>query len=194
MPKLGARRYLSVVMRFTTYCLVTLLAGFLGCGRDQSAERAAVPDTARAHESSGVVASRDTAAISEAPGHGGQSGSAAAAVSVVRDYFAAINSRNYQRAYAAWEGGGEASGQSFAAFRDGFSNTDSVTISVGAPSRIEGAAGSRYVNVPVRVTIRHRDGAVEHARRTYVLRRAVVPGASPAQRRWHIYSSQVAAP
>jgi hypothetical protein len=121
-------------------------------------------------------------------------GSAAAAVAVVRDYFAAINARDYQRAYDAWEEGGEASGQSFAAFRDGLSSTDSVTIRLGAPGRIEGAAGSRYVDVPVRATTWHTDGAVERTRRTYVLRRAVVPGASPAQRRWHIYSSHVAPP
>ncbi|HEX6939443.1 MAG TPA: hypothetical protein VF158_08525 [Longimicrobiales bacterium] len=119
-------------------------------------------------------------------------GSAEAAAAVVRDYYAAIAAGDYARAYAHWADGGAASGQSFDEFRRGFARTASVRAVVGRPGRIEGAAGSRYVAIPVEICATTTDGAAQCFRGTYTLRRAVVPGASEEMRRWHIYSADIA--
>jgi hypothetical protein len=58
---------------------------------------------------------------------------------------------------------------------------------VGAPGRIEGAAGSLYVEVPVVLYGRLATGAPLHRSGKAILRRANdVPGARPEQRRWRI--------
>lgn len=58
---------------------------------------------------------------------------------------------------------------------------------VGAPGRIEGAAGSLFVEVPVVIYGRLRTGQEVHESGRAVLRRANdVPGSTAAQRRWRI--------
>jgi membrane-bound inhibitor of C-type lysozyme len=58
---------------------------------------------------------------------------------------------------------------------------------VGAPGRIEGAAGSLYVEVPVVIYGRLKAGPELHQSGKAVLRRVNdVPGATPEQRRWRI--------
>ena len=116
---------------------------------------------------------------------------AQAAADVVRRYYAAIDAREFRRAYALWGGDGAASGQTFAAFARGFAETAHVEADVGAPGRVEGAAGSRYVEVPVTVRAVTRAGAEQRFAGRYTLRRSVVDGATPAQRRWHIHSARV---
>ncbi len=64
-----------------------------------------------------------------------------AAVSVIREYYAAINAHDYRNAYELWSGKGEASSQTFADFTNGFAETASVSLNVGKPGVIEGAAG-----------------------------------------------------
>jgi len=115
----------------------------------------------------------------------------ARASEVVRDYYQAIDERRYRDAYALWASGGQASMKTFEAFRAGFSNTDSVAVSVGTPGPIEGAAGSRYVEVPADITARHSDGTTQRFTGTYTLRRSVVDGATAEQRAWRIYSAQI---
>ena len=118
--------------------------------------------------------------------------SAAAAVEVVRRYYAAIAARDYRAAYALWGDGGAASGQSFEDFAGGFANTAHVEAEVGEPGRVEGAAGSRYVEVPVTVRARTEDGEEQVFEGSLTLRRAVVDGATPEQRRWRLYTADVA--
>jgi hypothetical protein len=108
--------------------------------------------------------------------------------SALRDYYAAINRRDYRAAYLLWGDSGRASGKSYDAFAAGFAGTDSSRVTIGALGRIEGAAGSRFVEVPVTVTAWTSDGATQHFTGAYVLRRVVVDGATPLQRRWHIDS------
>lgn len=111
---------------------------------------------------------------------------AAEAAAVVRSYYASINAGQYPRAYALWSDGGRASGQTAGQFAGGFSDTAKVTVSTGEPGRVEGAAGSRYVTIPVAVEAVQADGSVRHYDGSYTLRRAVVDGASAAQRQWRI--------
>ena len=116
---------------------------------------------------------------------------AAGAVAVIREYYAAIGAQRLRDAYHLWSDDGAASNQTFEEFAQGFDDTRSVTVTPGQPGRIEGAAGSRFVEIPVTIDAVAASG--EHRRFTgsYVLRRAVVPGATPEQRSWRIYTAQV---
>jgi hypothetical protein len=119
--------------------------------------------------------------------------SVAGAIEVLRDYYAAIGRRDYARAYADWGDDGPPGHPSLGAFSDGFARTDSVRLDVGTPGRVEGAAGSRYVDVPVTVHAFEGGARVTTYTGSYVLRRTVVPGASEANRRWHLYRATLAA-
>jgi hypothetical protein len=118
-------------------------------------------------------------------------GGAGAAADVVRRYYAAIAARDFRAAYALWGDSGRASRQSFDDFAAGFRETASVEAEVGAPGRVDPAAGSRYVEVPVVVTARTTAGEAQRFEGSYVLRRSVVDGATPEQRRWHIHSASI---
>lgn len=113
------------------------------------------------------------------------------AANVVRAYYRAIDERRYGDAYRQWASDGAASGKSFEAFRDGFASTATVDVAPGPPGPIEGAAGSRYVEIPVRLTAVARDGTRQTFVGTYTLRRSVVDGATPAQRAWRIHSARI---
>ena len=115
-----------------------------------------------------------------------------AAIDVIQEYYAAINARDYRKAYELWSGKGEASKQTFEEFRDGYANTESVELDTsGEPGDIEGAAGSQYVKIPVRLKARTKDGKEQNFSGEYTLRRSMVDGATPEQRMWRIYSAQI---
>lgn len=113
------------------------------------------------------------------------------AVAVVRAYYDAINGGSYGRAYALWSDGGKASGQSPQQFADGFDDTAEVSVEVMSPGRIEPAAGSRYIEVPVALAATRDDGSIHRYVGAYTLRRAVVDGASAEQRAWRIASADI---
>src|SRR5690606_24681835 len=110
-------------------------------------------------------------------------GDAEAAAAVIRSYYDAIARRDYASAYRLWAGQGAASGQSYEEFRRGYAETAAVEVAIGEPGRVEGAAGSRYVQVPVEIRARTTAGADQCFRGTYTLVRSVVPGATAEQRR-----------
>jgi len=141
-------------------------------------------EPARAPEPSRTVASA-TPEPASAEADGG------VAAGIVRAYYQAIQERRYRDAYALWASGGVASMKTFEEFRAGFATTDSVAVSLGTPGPIEGAAGSRYVEVPAEITARHSDGTTQHFSGTYTLRRSVVDGATADQRAWRIYSARI---
>lgn len=114
-----------------------------------------------------------------------------AAVAVLRDYYEAINSGDFGRAYILWSDEGRASGQSLQQFASGFADTTGVSVEMQAPGRVDAAAGSRYIEVPVTITATHRDGSQHRLVGKYVLRRAVVDGATPEQRAWRIASADL---
>lgn len=113
------------------------------------------------------------------------------AVAVLRDYYAAIDARDFARAYALWSDGGRASGQTPEQFAAGFAETGRVTATVGDAGPVEGAAGSRYIEVPVAVNATLADGSLHRFAGRYTLRRAVVDGATPEQRAWRIASADL---
>ena len=125
------------------------------------------------------------------PSPGGSASDAQEAAGVVRRYYEAIHAGDFRRAYALWGEGGAASGQTFEAFAAGFARTARVEAEVGEPGRVEGAAGSRYVEVPVVIRAVTDAGEKQRFEGTYTLRRTVVDGATPEQRRWHLYKADV---
>lgn len=108
------------------------------------------------------------------------------AVDALREYYAAISSRDYERAYKLWGPTGPPK-QTLEEFRRGFEETESVQLETGKPSRVEPAAGSHYVEIPVTITARTTSGETQRFEGTYTLRRVVVDGAPEASRRWHIH-------
>lgn len=116
---------------------------------------------------------------------------AADARQLVVDYYAALNARDYQKAYALWEDGGAASGQSFQHFSGGYATTESVAADVGAPTDQEGAAGARYISVPVTLRAQQYNGVQRSYRGRLALRAVAVDGASGEQRGWHLPSAEM---
>lgn len=113
------------------------------------------------------------------------------AIAVVRDYYAAINGRDFDRAYALWSDGGRASGQTPQQFADGFKDTSGVSVEILAPGAVDAAAGSRFIEVPVAMTATAADGSQRKFVGAYTLRRAVVDGATAEQRAWRIGSADI---
>lgn len=144
---------------------------------------------AKSGASSGTVSATDGGAPPSDSAAEGWRGAA----EVVRRYYAAIDSRDYAAAYALWGDGGRASGKSRSEFEAGFARTASVRVAIGDSGHMEGAAGSRYATVPVTVDAVQRDGTRQRFAGSYVLRRAVVDGATAEQRSWHIYTARLTA-
>jgi hypothetical protein len=113
------------------------------------------------------------------------------AVAVVRDYYAAINAGSFGRAYGLWSDGGNASGQTPQQFADGFADTAGVSVQIDAPGRVDAAAGSRYIEVPVAINAQQRDGTVRRYVGAYTLRRGVAGDASAEQQPWRITSADI---
>lgn len=110
---------------------------------------------------------------------------------VVRFYYAAINAGKLRCAYGAWANKGDASGQTFAEFADGYAHTQRVDVQTSEPGRVDAAAGSRYVTIPVTLKAVQNDGSIQRFSGHYVLRRAVVPGATREQRQWRLYTAEI---
>ncbi|WP_223807114.1 hypothetical protein [Montanilutibacter psychrotolerans] len=113
------------------------------------------------------------------------------ALTVVRDYYAAINGGRFANAYALWSDGGRATGQTPQEFADGFGDTAGVSLEILPPGRIDAGAGSRHIEVPVALDARQRDGTVRRYSGSFTLRRSVVDGASPEQRAWRIATADL---
>lgn len=137
-----------------------------------------------AESSAGAAATEEREGAGETPPADPRSPEAAAAV--LRDYYAAIASHDYGRAYGLWADDGGASGQTLEAFRDGLAETSQIGAAIGAPGRIEGAAGSRYIEVPVMIRAAQGGQCVGG---TYTLRRSEVEGATREQQGWRIYGA-----
>jgi hypothetical protein len=132
-----------------------------------------------------AVAASPAAAIDRTP---------AQARAVVERYYAALDRGAYRTAYALWDRGGQASGQSYADFVRGFARTARTRVVAGAPYDQEGAVGSSFITVPVRVYATLKSGAAQRFVGSYTLRRVNdVPGSTAAQRSWHLASAKLRA-
>lgn len=111
------------------------------------------------------------------------------AVALVREYYAAIEAKAYDRAYVLWADG--ALRQTPEQFAAGFAQTTHVAATIDAPGRLEAAAGSRFIEVPVAIEAAQQDGSVRRYVGAYTLRHSVVDGAAPEQRAWRIASADI---
>jgi hypothetical protein len=93
---------------------------------------------------------------------------------LLQSYYAAINDRDFARAYTYWNNNGAASQQTFTQFSQGFATTDHVVIAAGRPES-EGAAGSIFANVPIVIVATQTDGGQQTFCGIYTLRRLDVP-------------------
>ena len=112
------------------------------------------------------------------------------AVQLIRNYYRWINQKKYQGAFNIWEkreDGYAVNGQSFDNFAGGFSDTASVSVEFGAPSEIEGAAGSSYIDVPVVILAMTKSGQAQKFAGVYTMRSSNMAG----DRSWYIYSAKV---
>ena len=178
-------------MRAAMLLLAVLLAG---CGEGpHPADGAAKPEPA------GASAEGNDAA-SGAPGDNGSAaeptpsaeGDAEGAKAVAEAYFEAIAAGRFGEAWRLLGEDGRPDGASEAAFAAAFADYAEYQAKLGTPGRVEGAAGSLWVEVPVRVRGRMRDGATLDKRGAVVLRRCnAVPGCTPEQRRWRIEAENI---
>ncbi len=113
------------------------------------------------------------------------------AVAVIHDYYSAINQDGFAHAWALWFDHGRASGQTPQQFADGYADTAIVNVQTQAPTHLDAAAGSRYIEIPVTITASRRDGSEHQYAGTYTLRRSTVDGATADQRAWRIASASL---
>lgn len=114
-----------------------------------------------------------------------------AAVEVVRRYHDAIAAGDYRAAYLLWSDGGARSGKSLEEFAAGFAGTARIVAEIGQPGPVEGAAGSRYITIPVEIRATTTSGAEQRFSGTYTLRRSVIDGATAEQRQWRITGAEI---
>lgn len=109
-------------------------------------------------------------------------------VTMLASFYNAINTRDYERALGYWE----SPPSGLDAFARGYRNTTKVRLLVQPPTRIEGAAGSVYAELPILVTARQRNGNDRIFFGCYVIRktnRGVV--GNPAVGNWRIYRAKL---
>ena len=109
---------------------------------------------------------------------------AEAAAVVVRTWFDHVEEGRFAEARRLWSdavAGGTLAGR--------LARHAEVHVELGEPSRVEGAAGSLYVEVPVRIRGHSQEGEAFDCRGGARLRRAnEVPGATPEQLQWRIFA------
>lgn len=106
---------------------------------------------------------------------------------VVQTYYALIEAGKFADAYALWSDSGRASGTDAAAFADRYRGYREFHANIGRPGRIEGAAGSLYIEIPVQEYGRAASGEPFNRLGQVTLRRVNdVPGSTDEQRQWRI--------
>ncbi len=97
-------------------------------------------------------------------------------------YYSAINARDYRGAFRFWD----SPPSSYEQFERGFGDTDQVRLLVDPSTRVEGAAGSVYAEIPAIIVSTMRNGAERVFAGCYVMRRSNVQ-----DRGWQIYRADV---
>ena len=104
---------------------------------------------------------------------------------VLQTYFAWLESDRTSQAGQLWSNNAEK-----AKFDARLAKYSEIHANIGKPGDPEGAAGSSYVDSPVQLYGRLKDGKEFHALGSMTLRRVNdVDGSTAEQRKWHIYSS-----
>ena len=176
--------------------LATILATCAGCG-----SQAPQPVNEEASANSTQAESANQSVESTLPGEPGglpddrnlveegpiDAKSGQGAGQVVQHYAALLEQQRWADARALWGQGGERSGLDQAAFERSFAKYAEIHAEIGAPGAVEGAAGSAYVDIPIRFYGKLKQGDAFSSVGKVTLRRVNdVPGSTEEQRRWHI--------
>ncbi|HET7552285.1 MAG TPA: hypothetical protein VFK04_13430 [Gemmatimonadaceae bacterium] len=190
------RRQLAAPRRFYSICTALMLASSIACagershgaeaGAGDSSTPSAPVDTGGESAQQPREGAEDTSAESGDPAMG-----VPGALALLKHYFDEINSHEFHDAYHLWSDDGAASGLTLEEFARGYDRTRYTTFVTGQPGRIEGAAGSRYITIPITIDAMTIDGVHQHYVGSIVLRRVVVPGAASEERSWRIYSAAI---
>jgi hypothetical protein len=109
-------------------------------------------------------------------------------VTLLASFYNAVNAREYERAYRYWE----TPPGNLEEFARGYAETASVQPIVEPPTRIEGAAGSLYAEVPTILVARQRDGSERIFVGCYVTRKSSLrPSDVPKEEVWRLYKASV---
>lgn len=103
-------------------------------------------------------------------------------VGTLAAYYSAINARDYRSAFGFWD----SQPSSYEQFARGFNDTDQVRLLVEPSTRVEGAAGSVYAQIPAIIVSTMRNGSERVFAGCYVMRRSNVQ-----DRGWQIYRADV---
>ena len=103
-------------------------------------------------------------------------------VATLAAYYAAINARDYRRAFGFWD----SPPSSYEQFARGFADTDQVRLLVEPSAQVEGAAGSVFAEVRAIVVSTLRNGSERVFAGCYTMRRSNVQ-----DRGWQIYRAGV---
>jgi hypothetical protein len=110
-------------------------------------------------------------------------------VSVLNDYYQAINARDYRRAYSLWE----TPSQTFQQFIRGFAGTNRVRLLVDPAPQIEGAAGSSFASIGSLVISTLSNGRERVFAGCYLMRKSNVRDEEePKKKGWRIYRASLA--
>ena len=114
---------------------------------------------------------------------------------VLQSYAALLEQGRFADARSLWSDGGNASGMSGEAFARALGKYAAIHAEIGAAGAMEGAAGSSYVEIPVRLYGERPGGAQFNSIGSVTLKRVNdIPGSTPEQRRWRIYRLEVQPP
>lgn len=109
-------------------------------------------------------------------------------VTLLASFYDAVNSRDYGRAFGYWE----TPPGNLQDFARGYAETAGVRLIVEPPTRVEGAAGSLYAEVPVVLIARQRDGSERVFAGCYAARKSNLrPTDVPKDETWRIHSAKV---
>lgn len=117
------------------------------------------------------------------------------AAQVLQSYSALVEQRRFPEAWRLWSDSGRASQMSEEDFANSYGKYAELHAEIGASGPMEGAAGSAYVDIPLRLYGRLKDGKPFNSAGTATLRRANdVPGSTEEQRQWRIYRMDMQPP
>ena len=111
---------------------------------------------------------------------------------VLQRYAGLLEQKKFAEARMLWSDGGKASGLTEKEFVNAYSKYRVIHSEIGAPGEMEGAAGSSYVEIPLRLYGTLNTGKPFNLVGTVALRRVNdVPGSSAEERQWHVYTSDL---
>jgi heat shock protein HslJ len=109
-------------------------------------------------------------------------------VALLASFYNAVNAKEYERAYRYWE----IPPGNLEDFARGYAETASVQLIVEPPTRIEGAAGSLYAEVPTVLVAHHRNGSERIFVGCYATRKSNLrPSDIPKEEVWRIYKASL---